>query len=270
MDVLDKQEHAQDGRSLESVLNEGYTFDIGDFISKAFNWFGKDAGLYIAFCLVAGVINFVIGLIPFISVIGVFLVGAPLAAGYYFFLKAGYSEAPQARGFNNFFEGFKNPAWLQLVLGQLIIAIFVGVVALIVAIPLFMGIGLDFLKDLMAMRSMTDPDEMMEMLALVFSGKIFLSVLALILIVMLVAVLWILTPQFIVFYGYSFWDAMEASRKVVMKNYLKFLLLLIVLALLTLVGALVCLVGLLVAIPVMYLALHAAFKHIFSNESRPQ
>lgn len=269
MDVLDNEELTQEGRSLESVLTEGYTFDLGDFIGKGFSLFGKDAGIYIGFCLVAFIINFVVGLVPFLSIVGGLLVGPALASGYYFYQKASNGELAGNSSFNNFFDGFKNPAWLQLVLGNLVISIFVGIIAVIVAIPLFMGVGFEFFQQLASAGSMTDPDEIQEMAAMIFGSKIFLSILILILVVMLVAVLWVLTPQFIIFKGYSFWDAMEASRKVVMKNYLKFLILLLVLGILVALGAMLCLVGLLVAVPVMYLALYAAFKHIFSNESRP-
>jgi uncharacterized membrane protein len=268
MEVLDQQEIPREGRTLDSVINEGYTFELGNYLNAAFNMFGKDAGNFIGYCLVSFIINFVIGLIPFIGAIAGIFIAPALAAGYYFYLKAGSGELAGQRSFSNFFDGFKTPYWMQLVLANLIIAIFVIIAAVIVAIPLFMGVGLGFIQDLASAGQMNDPDKIQEVAALIFGSKLIFSVIFLFLAIALVMVLWIFTPQFIVFHNLSFWDAMEASRKVVMKNYLKVLLFLIVLGVLVVLGAILCLVGLLVAMPVFYLALYAAFYHIFSNESR--
>jgi len=72
-------------------------------------------------------------------------------------------------------------------------------------------------------------------------------------------------PLFIIFRGMSFWEAMEASRKVVSKNYIQVLLFLIVLGILLVVGAMICLVGLLVAVPIYFLAVYSAFEDIMGT-----
>lgn len=70
------------------------------------------------------------------------------------------------------------------------------------------------------------------------------------------------TTLFIALKNYDFWPAMEASRKIVSKNWFSFFLFLLVVGFINLLGALFIGIGLLVTIPVSILASYAAFKDI--------
>ncbi|MEM7369343.1 MAG: hypothetical protein AAF587_12140 [Bacteroidota bacterium] len=76
------------------------------------------------------------------------------------------------------------------------------------------------------------------------------------------AVAYTLGNQLIIFEKMEFWPALEASRKIVTKNWGNFFLMSIVLGLIALAGTLVLFVGLLVAIPFMYCVMYAAYEDI--------
>ncbi len=263
MDVLDNTESRHNGKSLDEVLVNGYAFNMGDYLNRGFKLFGNDAGSYIGFTIVSFIISFVVGLIPFLGSIAGLFVSPALNGGWFIFGQK--HNTSQQRSFSNFFDGFKNPPWMQLVVGSLISSIFIALAAAIVVGPAILFIGADFVTDIMALKDTTDPDEVMAILAAVFTGKIFLVVLLAMLVASLVAALYIFMPQFIIFRGMSFWDAMEASRKVVMKNYIQVVIFLIVLGIIIMIGAMICGLGLLVAIPVYFLSVYAAFEDIMGT-----
>ncbi|MFW5766913.1 MAG: hypothetical protein ACOCXO_00970 [Bacteroidota bacterium] len=76
------------------------------------------------------------------------------------------------------------------------------------------------------------------------------------------AVAYTFTVPFIVFLKYDFWDAMEASRKLITKNFWPFLAFLVVILLINFVGVLILGVGLLFPLPATYCMIYAAFEDI--------
>lgn len=260
MEVLDQPGSTRDGKSVETVLSEGYSFDLGGYISEGFKLFGRDAGPYIGFFFLSMIITIVLSYIPFLGSLAGLFVNPALAAGWYIYVRN--RELNVEPMFGNFFDGFKSPGWIQLVLANLITGIFAGLVAMVVLVPAVMILGLDIFSDLMALQNTTDPEEMRDIMLAVFTGKLLLVILLAILAASLIWVLYILAPMFILFRGMGFWDAMESSRKIVSKNYIQFLLLLIVMGVLMFIGTMLCCLGLIVALPVFYLTMFAAFKNI--------
>ncbi|MFO7878407.1 MAG: hypothetical protein ACQES0_03845 [Bacteroidota bacterium] len=76
------------------------------------------------------------------------------------------------------------------------------------------------------------------------------------------AVAYTFTVPFIVFLKYDFWDAMEASRKLITKNFWPFLGFLVIILLINFVGALILGIGLLFTLPATYCMIYAAFEDI--------
>jgi len=77
------------------------------------------------------------------------------------------------------------------------------------------------------------------------------------------AVAYMFTQFFIVFHGCNFWEAMEASRQLITKNWWYLLGLLFVITLINLLGVLLIGIGLLVSIPISYCIIYAAFEDIY-------
>ncbi len=266
MDVLDQHGSGETGKSLETVLNDGYQFDLGKYINEGFKLFGGDAGIYIAYTIVYFIIAGVTSSIPIVGWLASLFIGPPLLAGWYLYArnqKKGFSKS-----FGNFFEAFKIQ-WMQLVLQSLISAIFVGIAVSIVVLPFFISMIVDLIAHAKESQPVTDPEEMQELLLSMLTGKVILGIVLAALVGAMVSVLYVLAPMFIVFRGMGFWEAMEASRKVVTKNYGQFLLFMIILIVIGIVGFMMCCVGLLAAIPVIYLAIYSSFEDILGSGDEP-
>ncbi len=80
-------------------------------------------------------------------------------------------------------------------------------------------------------------------------------------------VAWTFAVPIAYFYaGTGLWDSMEASRRVVTKNWWWFLLLGLCVVLINIVGALCLLVGLLITIPASHLIMYSAFDDIMKPD----
>ncbi len=81
------------------------------------------------------------------------------------------------------------------------------------------------------------------------------------------AVAWSFAVPIVYFFsGIGLWDSMEASRRVITKNWWWFLLLGICIVLINLVGAICLLVGLLITIPASHLIMYATFDDIMKPD----
>lgn len=78
------------------------------------------------------------------------------------------------------------------------------------------------------------------------------------------AVAYVFLLPFLVTARFSYWEAMEASRKLVTKNFLNILGLVAALVLINFLGIMFFGIGILVSIPLSYLSIHTAFKMILN------
>lgn len=85
----------------------------------------------------------------------------------------------------------------------------------------------------------------------------------------IVAALYLFSYQFLVDRRLPFWDAMEASRKMVLRDLTGYLLFVIALALLNFAGMLLFGVGTLITIPVTVAAIAAAYSDAVGFQARP-
>jgi hypothetical protein len=99
-------------------------------------------------------------------------------------------------------------------------------------------------------------------LTIVTAVIVFIGYLAFIIPGIYLTVAYTFSIFFVVFGKMEFWDAMETSRKLVHREWLNILLLVLVLAFLNFAGALAFGVGLLFTIPISFCALYAAFDDI--------
>ena len=80
-------------------------------------------------------------------------------------------------------------------------------------------------------------------------------------------VAWLFAVPIIFFYPkIGLWDSMEASRRIITKNWWQFLLLGICVIFINIAGALCLLIGLLVTIPASHLIMYAAFDDILKPD----
>jgi uncharacterized membrane protein len=101
------------------------------------------------------------------------------------------------------------------------------------------------------------------MLAWIVIG-VFTSVGAMLCLIpgIVVSAVYIFTYLFIIDKGLSFWDAMEASRRLVFPEIIRFSIFTVALVAINLLGALACLIGMVVTLPITICAIYAAYKDL--------
>ena len=82
----------------------------------------------------------------------------------------------------------------------------------------------------------------------------------------IVAALYLFTPAFIGEKNLDFWEAMEASRKVVMDYLFELIIFVIILGLINAVGALLCGIGLIFTVPLSFAAMAIAYDDLVGLE----
>lgn len=238
----------QNQKRIEDLIANGYDFDLSRYISEGFELFKRGAGSFIGFILLTFLILLVVGFIPLIGQIATNLIlGPALITGGY--LAAHTLAKGEQLEFGRFFKGFD-------FIGPLATAALV--VQLIVfgsMIPMFLAWGSSgFFAWIM--EAMADPLMVSDMPSFPLWSLIFVLPA----IYLGVAYGWV--NLFIAFYGMGFWEAMEASRRIITKQWLLYFAFLFVLGLLVFLGALALVVGLLVAMPVLICAQYAAFADV--------
>ena len=137
------EQHIYDGdpAQFDQLINEGYEFRMGDYISRGWELFKMNAGGFVGFtliyCLVAGVAN----AIPVLGTLIQLAIGAPLLAGFFIVARKLAHDEPVE--FSDFFKGFEHIT--QLVLGNLVVTIFVIVGLILLVLPgIYLAIAYSF------------------------------------------------------------------------------------------------------------------------------
>ena len=272
MDILDKAELPENGKRLEDVLADGYEFDFGDYLGKGFALFGKEAGNLIGFTLVFFVINIIASFlfdaigIPFLDTAFSLTVGTALGVGIYTFMIA--RDNDYGVSFNNFFDGFKQPYFGRLIVANLIQGILSTIVFVLCFIPFFSNYGMELIDRISGISNTTDPDEILELARFFLTGEVLWTLIISVVLSLILTTIWIYTPLFILKRNMGFWEAMEASRKIVSKKFFAFFGLMLFLILLLTIGAFLCGLGLLVAYPVFFLTIYYSFGQIMEEPTR--
>lgn len=265
MERLDDFQTTKQGRTLDDILTNGYSLDAMAAVSRGFNILGKDIGSYLGFFVLSFVISFVLGMIPILSIVVGLIVSPALNAGYSYYLK-GYLQDNTSE-FSNFFNGFKSPQIWQLFLVNLISQLILGAIAIALIMIVCGSTILQYADDLMSLSNPANFNKNQELAETLLASGFVTGIVISVLIVALLALVWILAFQFVVFRELGFWDALEASRKIVMKKFFSFLGWALVWGIIMLVSALPCGLGLLFTIPAFMLSNYALYMQITEDEA---
>ncbi len=246
-DMLDNKE----GKSLSSLLANGYETNSVEYIKKGFELFKQNIGPFIGFIIVVGIAEGIIGSIPFIKGLSSALV-APIVAGG--FLVAKMIDKNEQHAFSNFFDGIQN--YVPLFLVTLLPTLLIGAIFLIVGgwayfKMAFLGITpkLDF-QDLNSISSFASMAGfgMRASLAGIISGVI--------------SILFLLATFLVLFEKFEPVKALDISRKLVGKKFFNWFGFLFLIGIFNIAGALCLLVGLFVTIPSSICALYVAYEDV--------
>lgn len=252
---------------IEELKTNGYNFDIGDYISKGINIFKKDAGLFIGYTLIVGLIYFVVsllgGLIQFVGSSSIALIAfsqifqsfvpqiiyPPLVAGFLIASHKMYNN--EQTEFGDFFKGFEYYA-------QLVIQAFI-----IIGISLAMMVPIGILAFMMAGMSIGGVEDF---------GAPQIAILVLVSLVVFVGYIYLMVSYlfanaFVVFGNMSAWEALETSRLVVAKNFWSVFGFGLIIGIIYIIGLMFCYIGLLVTIPVAQASIYAAFRDMMGFDN---
>lgn len=238
----------QQRNRLNTIIDEGYSFDLGAYISQGFALFQRSAGNYIAFAFLAGMIIVVASLIPIIGSLltNLILTPALLVGGYLAAHKLNKNEELE---FGTFFKGFDfigSLASAALVTSLIVIAAFIPLIAV-----WYMYGAADWLYEMIDNPMLAEePPSFPFWSFLLLAPAVYFGV----------AYSW--SYHFIAFYGMGFWEAMETSRKIITKKWGLFFLFFLILGLLVGLGFLLFFIGALVAFPILMCASYAAFADV--------
>lgn len=242
---------------IERIIQDGYDFKFGDYISRGFEIAQKNYGGFIGFTILFLLITVVIGFIPFIGQIAnTFFIGPALTVG--FFIVANKLWKGQQTEFGDFFKGFDHIGQLAL---TALVQILIVVASMIPFIFVVKDSGLiqwymDMMGDPMGMQGSTPPMPPLWSLVLLLP-TIYFSV----------AYGW--SYMFVVFYKMPFWDAMESSRKLITKNWIIFFLFMIVVGLIAAAGMIALCVGILFTLPAAQCMIFSAFADVTGLHDEP-
>jgi len=166
-----------------------------------------------------------------------------------FALVANNIQKGEPISFERFFDGFNNRP------GHLIL---VALVSSIIVLGFFIPLIASFIGEFIsAIVADTDPD---------FSDINWglTAILAFVAIIpaIYLGIAWLWANYFVVFKGLDFWPAMEASRKIITREWFSFLGFSIVLGFISLLGFMCFIVGALVTTPLVSIAAFIAFEQI--------
>lgn len=238
---------------LNTIIDEGYSFDFGGYIGQGFNIAQRNIGGFVLFCLLFFLIVVIVSVIPIIGSLVSSLVLQPcLIAGAYLVAHR-INQNDDTIQFGDFFNGFQYVS--QLVLTALVM----NIIILVSLVPfIFLGGGKELFE--WYMELMQNPT-MMEEGATPPWEPSFLSILLLLPTLYLgVAYQW--AYMFVIFYGFNFWDALEYSRRIITRNWFIVFAFSIVTGLIAAAGLLLLCIGILFTLPATWCMQYSAFAAV--------
>ncbi|MDX1943445.1 MAG: hypothetical protein SFU99_22960 [Saprospiraceae bacterium] len=185
---------------LREALDYGYEFRIGHYFQQGFDLLKKNLGGFIGYTLLYLAIITVLGIIPIIGNIASFILTPPLAVGWFIVANKLHKNVPTE--FGDFFKGFDY-------IGQLILIYIISILIYIAIMSPAIIVGVSFIYNITSRLELDTgvPTSLIITMLVITIPLIYLGVA------------WRWAPMFVVFHNMSFWDAMEASRKIVTKRW---------------------------------------------------
>lgn len=240
---------------IQRLIDTGYRFNFGDYISRSFDIVKQEIGPFAGFILIYAIAQGIANAVPIIGGLATSLFVNPcMVAGLYLYARRVDDREP--REFGNFFDGFQH--WKELVVVALVQ--FALGMALMTVIILLFGLPSTFLFQREYIFSYETG----------FSTSQILLVFVLMLPVIYLSVAWIFAPLLVIFHGMRGWEALEASRQIISRNWFSMFGLLIVAGIIGILGILGLVIALLFTIPVAMVIVYTSFRDIVGIERKEQ
>ena len=238
---------------LQKALQASKPFQIGNYIIKGFQLFGNNVGNFVGYSIGAVLLMLFATSIPMVGGwASKYLLFPPLTVGIY--LVAHQLKNNEMIESWDYLGGFKHVVRLALA------AIAINIIAGVATIPFIIANNdlIDWAYSLKDMAGNFNFDFDGSVIIDGFPG--FYSWKLLLLLPMIACVfLYSWTSLFIIFYGLNVWDAMEASRQIILKNWLIYFLFSLALLIIGFGGMAGFLIGVFFAYPAMLCIDYIAF-----------
>ena len=241
---------------IQRLIEEGYTFQFSEYISRGFNLMSRNTGGYLGYFLLVLLMYVVGSLIPCVGGLAVAVVAPSLMIG--FAHVAHLQEMGQPSNFNDFFRGFDRLADL------FIPALLTGLLTVAAILPgyilLFAGLFSSFGEDLAG----ANPEELSgELPGMILKNGLAIAGLLLVVIpAAYMSIVFSWSAYFVWFFNLGPWEAMQASRRVIQREFGRMLVFLLVTGLIGISGLILLGVGILFTYPAMVLMHYAAFSDV--------
>lgn len=241
---------------IESIQYRSGAINVGDCISNGWNLAGQQYGLFLGIAFLAGVMLFIIGVIPILSVFLTAILSGPILAGvYYVFIKEMNGEPID---FGMMFQGFN---------------VFVAamMVSILQSLP---WIGFFFVDLTLTVAGLATAglDSTGTTSTSVLLGMSFLRLFIVLIAFLISVAIYISTffaLQLIVEHNLSGIDAIKLSASAAWSNLGGIILLFIVEFFMIIAGLLACIIGVIFISPVLYAANAFAYRQVFPQFDSP-
>ncbi len=235
----------QKQQKINSLIQQGYDLNVTECVGQGWKILNQNLGGFIGFVFLSVLLYFVSFCFCGIPL----LFAGNLFAGFY--IVAMKIQKQQSINFENFFDGFRNSNFPQILLETLVI----GAITIVIYIPIYaVQLSLQFSN-----MQTTDPTKFL----IIYGIATLIGWIAL----MFVGIIYMFAIPLIIDQRIEFWPAMETSRKIVMQRWVSFLLLSFLLSLLNFAGALLCGIGLLWTTPLYFCSVMAAYNQVVGLEN---
>lgn len=239
---------------LERILQEApVPFRLGEYINRGIQFMNQNFGMLLAFFLVSTMISFFIQIIPIAGLVAGLLITPVLQIGYAQFIYT--TERENRADFGEFFKGFNK---IGPLVATYLLTVLLSILALLPGLLLWFQAGMlnwfmGLMEDYPFIEELPDPLQMVD------NGLFWLGLLLIIVGGLVVTSLLAWSLNIVWFFEVGPLEALNASRKLIARNWFSFLIFLILAGLISVSGALLCGVGLLYTIPAMACAQFYAF-----------
>lgn len=249
---------------LQRLLNEApVPFRLGDYIIRGFQFMHVNFGLLLAFMLVSTMISLFAQFLPIIGVLIGIIIAPVLQIGYSQFIYAAIRE--NRVDFSEFFKGFNK---LGPLIATYLLTALITLLAVLPGLLLWLKAGMyEWIMGLV--EAFPDIEDYPDPLESVDNVQFWLGMLAMGIGALLITSLFAWALNIVWFFEVGPLEALNASRKLIARNWISFIIFIFLAGILSVSGALLCGVGLLYTVPAMACAQFFAFAEatrILENE----
>jgi hypothetical protein len=252
-------------KTVQQLDQDNTPIVIGDAFSEGWKLVSPNLMFYILGGLLTMVISLASSMVPFAGGLANSIILSPCLSAGAVFVTWNIANGKGWTEFGDMFKGFN-------FIGPLAIYALIQYGAmLVIALILMMGSTSEIMELInltSGMDFLGNKEEVEEILRGMLNGKTIILFTIAIVAILFLSLLWVFTPHFIVIYKLQAWPAMEASRKLVTRNFFPLLGLFILLGILVMLSALPCGLGLFFTLPWMIGSTYHAFSQV-TNSTTP-